>query len=272
MKIITFIGSSGQGALERLRTLVDMTTILYDIITRLLFNKDTHISQKQIINQILFIGLDALPVIALIAIILGFFMGVQLLGNIEQIGADNTIYFGGIVSLVSVREVGPLITAVVVIGRSGAALTTFLGNMKVTKEIAALDAMGVSLIDYLIIPSFFGMIISLVCLNFYFAIIAILGTIIGAHTVSQIPVQQLWYQIVKSLSMVDILISLIKGISAGVLISVTSCYYGLSVGSVRIVPRAVFRTVVLSILSVITINVTINILKIAFKKFIIYVF
>jgi len=84
-------------------------------------------------------------------------------------------YFGNILIRVVIRELGPFFTSFVVIGRSGSALATFIGNMRVSKEISALEVMGVDPVRFLIMPAFVAMVVSMVCLSVYFDIIAIIG-------------------------------------------------------------------------------------------------
>lgn len=265
MELIT---KTGRKSLEFFSTFKDVTGLCYDMITRMLFNKETHITRSQVINQILFIGLDAVILTIILAVVSGTIATYQLVDNGANIRA--TSFFGKLMVLI-IKDISPIITAIIVVGRSGSAFTTFLGNMQVTRETDALKAMGISIIDFLCIPSFIGMIISLICLNFYFSIVATLSGIFVALYSSQVPFVVLLAQILEELNFLNIIESIFKCATFGVVISTISSYHGLAVRSIRIVPRAVFRTVVSSIAFVIFTNVIITILFIYLKDILFHV-
>lgn len=262
------ISKAGRKTLDFFSTFRDVTSLFYDMVTRMLFNRETHITRSQVINQILFIGLDALILTLILAVGLGTLTTHQLVDNGANIQA--TSFFGKLM-VVIIKDISPIVTAIVVVGRSGSAFTTFLGNMQVTRETDALKAMGISTIDFLCIPSFIGMIISLICLNFYFSIAATLSGVYVALYSSQVPFVILLSQILTELNFLNIIESIVKCITFGVIISTISSYHGLAVRSIRIVPRAVFRTVVSSIAFVIFSNIIITVLFIYLKDFLFHV-
>jgi phospholipid/cholesterol/gamma-HCH transport system permease protein len=148
----------------------------------------------------------------------------------------------------------------VVIGRSGAALAAYIGNMRVNKEIAALEAIGVDLVHFLVIPAFTGMIVSLICLTIYFDIIAIVGGLLLASINSMAPFTGFVVKVAEAMSARDIFISLLKNILFGAAIALISCYHGLKVENVRIVPRAVFRAVVGSMIVTMIMNLLLTVI------------
>lgn len=262
------VSKTGRKALEFFATFRDVTALFYDMVTRMFFNKETHITRSQVINQILFIGLDALILTFVIAVGIGTLATHQLVDNGANIQA--TSLFGRIMVII-IKDISPIVTAIVVVGRSGSAFTTFLGNMQVTRETDALKAMGISTIDFLCIPSFIGMIISLICLNFYFSVAATFSGVYVALYSSQVPIVVLLSQILSELNFLNIIESILKCATFGIIISTISSYHGLAVRSIRIVPRAVFRTVVSSIAFVIFSNVFITLLFVYLKDFLFYV-
>lgn len=265
MEIVT---RTGRKTIEFFATFRDVTGLFYDMTTRMLFNKETHITRSQVVNQILFIGLDAVLLTILLAVGFGVLATQQLVDNGANIRA--TSFFGKLMVLI-IKDISPIITAIIVVGRSGSAFTTFLGNMQVTRETDALKAMGIPVIDFLCIPSFLGMIISLICLNFYFSIAATTSGIFVALASSQIPFVVLLSQILEELNFLNIIESIVKCTIFGIVISTISSYHGLAVRSIRIVPRAVFRTVVSSIAFVIFTNIIITIIFTHLRDFLFYV-
>jgi phospholipid/cholesterol/gamma-HCH transport system permease protein len=262
---VGFLNRAGAGTLEKLGLIYGGIGLGYDAVAGLLIRSGRrHISLRQIVNQILFTGVDALVIVGLIALSCGVTIAVQATTNMPQIGASQ--YFGMIMVIAVIRELGPFFTSIVVIGRSGAALAAYIGNMRVTKEIAALEVMGINLSHFLVMPAFLGMLISLVCLNIYFDIFAILGGLLVAKLFVNVQFLALVREVLHALSLVDIVVSLIKCVLFGAVIAIVSCYQGLSVTSIRIVPRAVFRAVVGSIVVTIITNVILTVSFYAFTN------
>jgi phospholipid/cholesterol/gamma-HCH transport system permease protein len=167
-------------------------------------------------------------------------------------------YFGKIMSVAIVRELGPFFTSLVVVGRSGAALAAYIGNMRITKEIDALEIMGINVIHFMVLPALLGMVVSLFSLNVFFDIIAIVGGLFVAKFIVGLNFSSLLYDVYLALSMKDILIFIFKSILFSTIIASVSCYFGLSVQNIRMVPRAVFSAVVVSLMVTIVLNLIIT--------------
>ena len=138
-----------------------------------------------IARQILFTGVDALPVTSVIALLLGIIIITQAGTQLPRLGAGGLV--GSIIVVSVIRELGPLLTAFVVMGRSGTAIATELGNMSVTREIVALRLMGIPLSRFVIMPRMVGMIVSMICLTFYFDMVAIVGGYVVAKVQLTVP-------------------------------------------------------------------------------------
>lgn len=252
----------GERVTEKARTFYDMTGLFYDTVTSLLFGAGKRkISLKEVVDQVLFTGVDAFGIVGLIGLLCGVTIAVQGMNNMSQIGAGE--YFGKLMVIAVVRELGPFFTSLVVIGRSGAALAAYIGNMRVNKEIAALEVMGIDLTGHLVVPAFVGMILSLICLNIYFDLIAIVGGLLVAKVTVLTPFRAFLGRVIGALSWMDILLTVLKNLLFGAVIATVSCYHGLAVTSVRIVPRAVFRAVVGSMIVTMLLNVFITIACVA---------
>lgn len=191
-------------------------------------------------RQILFTGVDALPVVGTIALIIGLIIILQAGTMLPKVGAGALL--ANIIVLTVIRELGPLLTAFILVWRSGTAMCTELGNMRVGQEIAALEAMGISLIRFLITPRLVGAIVAMVCLTVYFDFMAIVGGFLVAKVNLTIPTAAYLREIGKALSIADILITVIKSVLFGLTIAVICCHHGLSVvGSTTEVPQQTTR-------------------------------
>lgn len=201
---------------------------------------------RVIARQILFTGVDALPVVGAIALMLGLIVIIQAGLALPQVGAGE--FMAHVVVVALVRELGPLLTAFIVVWRSGTAMCTELGNMRVGREIDALEAMGISVVRFLVMPRVVGAVVSIVCLTVYFDLVAIIGGFLVAKVALTIPFLVYLTEIEKALSVADVLITLIKSALFGLTIAVICCHHGLAVaGAVTEVPqqnsRAMLNTV-----------------------------
>jgi phospholipid/cholesterol/gamma-HCH transport system permease protein len=131
--------------------------------------------------------------------------------------------------------------------------------MRVSKEISALEVMGVDPVRFLIMPAFVAMVVSMVCLSVYFDIIAIIGGYFVAQLNVDLPFGIFFSTVLDALSVQEIAISMFKNILFGSIIAIVSCYYGLAVNNIREVPQAARKSVVSSMIATITINVVVTI-------------
>lgn len=199
---------------------------------------------NQLSRQILYTGVEAFWLIGITAFLCGSTIVIQAMTNMPKFGI--TEYFGNILIITVIRELGPFITAIVVVGRSGAALAAHIGTMRVNKEVSALEVMGIDPVQFLVVPALYGMISSVLCLIIYFDIIAIVGGIIVANFFVDIPLWIFIMKVIDALTLFDIIMPLLKGFLFGIVIAVMSTWYGLDVQNVRGVPQAAINAVVSS--------------------------
>jgi len=196
-----------------------------------------------IMKQIKFTGLDALPFTMMIALILGSLVIIQAIPQLSLLGASEMI--GNILVIAVIRELGPLLTAIVVIARSGTAISAELGNSVVLREIEALEAMGINPFHYTIVPRIIASVVSVFCLTIYFDITAIFGGYLIASTRLVLPFQSFINNVIGALTPYDIYLSIAKSLLFGFLIAIVCCYYGLKVHrSPTEVPQAVTKGVI----------------------------
>ncbi len=198
-------------------------------------------------RQILFTGLEAARFVALIALLVGLAVVLQAQVFLRKFGQSSLL--GPILVMVLIREVGPLLTNFVVIGRSGTAMATEMANMKVHGEVHVLDAQGLDPFPYLVMPRVLGAALSIFCLTVVFITVSILsgfvmGLLLGAQTGGPgVFVDSVF----ASITQADVMNLLVKSFVPGLLTGVICCTEGLSVqGAVTEVPQAATRAVVRS--------------------------
>ncbi len=207
---------------------------------------------SQLVSRTYLTGVEAIPLVVFVALIIGTVTIVQAVSVMPKIGAGD--YFGSVMVVVVIREMGPLFTAFLIAGRTGSALSTFLGNMKVQQEIDALRVMGINPTRYLIYPALMGTMIAMFGLTVLFNLTSILGGYFVVRSLAGIIPQfadlelslgLFLERIFSSMSLVDGLLAIAKPVFFGMVISLISCYHGITVGNdTRQVPDATNRAVV----------------------------
>src|SRR5271155_4709905 len=128
---------------------------------------------ERALAQAMEVGVRALPVLSLITFFIGLILAIQGAYELKKFGAIH--FVADAVAITMTRELGPLITAIVVIGRSGSAFAAEIGTMKVNEEIDALETMAISPIQFLVTPKFLAMILMVPCLTFWADFMGVLG-------------------------------------------------------------------------------------------------
>jgi len=208
-------------------------------------------------TQIYFTGWQAMPLISILALGTGGILVIQGMTNLTLLGGTEMI--GNLIVVVLVREVGPLLTALVVIARSGTAVATEVGNMRANREIEALESMGINPLSYIVFPRILGGIVSVLCLAFYFIIIAIFGGYLITQFFHDIPFSFYSENLLRAFGKEDAAIFLLKNGFSGIIIFVVSCFQGLSVQkSPHEVPQVTTQAVVKSIIYVTVFNLAVT--------------
>lgn len=201
-----------------------------------------------LLKQILFTGFDALKLIGVIALVMGGLV-LFIADSLSQALFFDENLLGTMMSQLILRELAPLFTAIIVIGRSATAIATELGNMKVNHEIEAIETLGIDPIHYLIAPRILGMLISLIFLVIYFFFIALVGGYIFSNSMFglRMPFDEYLYTVFRNMSFSDIGMALLKTFFFGIFISAIACYKGLKIQrSITFVPVVATQTVVSS--------------------------
>ena len=206
-----------------------------------------------LVSQIYFTGVLALPLMTFIALAVGSIVVMQSNAQLSFFGSQEMM--GNILVVTIVREVGPLLTALIVIARSGTAVASELGNMQVNREIEGLRMMGIEPLSYVVFPRIMGGIIGLMCLAFYFNTVALLGGFFVASSVSELTFSFYVEVISFALSTEDFFLNIFKNILGGIIIFSIACEEGLKVSSgPHEVPIATTNSVVSAIVTVMAFN------------------
>ncbi len=204
-------------------------------------------------SQIYFTGFEALPLISVLALATGVICVLQGCAQLQSLGQASMV--GTLLIVIIVREIGPLLTALIVVARSGTAVASEIGNMRANREIEALETMGINPLSYIVFPRIVGGTVSVVCLAFYFNIVALFGGFLVASLLKDMPFAFYTDLLANAMTSEDLLMFLIKNSFSGMIIFVVSCYQGLSVKqSSHEVPQATTKAVVNSIIYVVGFN------------------
>ena len=202
------------------------------------------------LRQMVIVGFDAIPIVSLISMFIGIIIALQGAYALRKFGALN--YVVDMVAVTITRELGPLLTAIIVIGRSGSSFAAEIGTMKVGEEVDALQTMGLNPIRFLVVPRYFAMLIMLPCLTTVADTAGVLGGALFAIVNMGWSLQNYLLRTIDALLMRDIVTGLIKSMVFAVIITKIGCYEGFTVqGGAEGVGRSTTASVVKSIFSVI---------------------
>ncbi len=194
------------------------------------------------------VGADGVPIVALLLFLVGLIIAFQSAVQLERFGA--TVYVADAVAVSITTELGPLMTAIVIAGRSGPALAAELGMMKVNEELNALETMGLDPIRFLVVQRVVAVTLLAPVLTAYAMAVGVLGGVLVMVTLG-FPVGVTWSQLQGAVGAHDVLVGVTKGVVFGTLTAGLSCLRGLQA---RLGPTAVgeatTRAVVSSILAV----------------------
>jgi phospholipid/cholesterol/gamma-HCH transport system permease protein len=213
-----------------------------------------------IISQIYFTGRMAIPIVVFVASIVGALTVIQ--ANMHSQILGSTEVMGQILVIAIIREIGPLVTALLIIARSGTAVASELGNMIVNKEIDALRSLAIDPMAYIVFPRLLSGIISLICLAFFFNTSAFLSGFVVSSWMQDLSLNEYIFSLSNALSLQDLAMNTLKNALSGLLIFGVCSYKGLSekVGPHE-VPISTTEAVVLSLMLVISVHFALSLLS-----------
>lgn len=199
------------------------------------------------------VGTKSMPVVAVTGAFIGMVMAVEMINQFRVLGQEERI--GGIISLVVLKQIGPVLAAVMLAGRVGGALTAELGTMNVTEQLDALRVMGSDPIRYLVVPRFLACLLLTPILTIYSDLLGVLGGWVVSTQLMGVASEPFWRYAAASVDNWQIMEGLVKSVFFGGAIGMISCYKGFTCGAgASGVGRACTESFVTSFLSIIVIN------------------
>ena len=212
--------------------------------------KNKFVKRDSIFFQMVFAGIGSLIIAFFVAFFTGIVIAMQSAYQLSRFGAN--IYVAPMVSVGIARELGPVLTALVVAGRVGAAIAAELGTMKVTEQIEALETMALSPVRFLVVPRFLALLVMLPCLTIFADIMGIFGGfLVGVFNLHLDPYRYITFSF-KFMEWKDVWTGLVKSVTFAIIISMIGCYMGLKTkGGAEGVGKATTLSVVTSFILII---------------------
>ncbi len=242
--------AAGLHATRGLLFIGDLSVLLFQAFRELpgILRRGFRPVSRVYLKQVYFTGLEALTVIVTLFLLIGIVIITQF---ISLAGVGSAPLTGKVLVWIVVRELGPLLTAVIVIARSGTAIATELATMKIGGELGVLESLGIPPVRYLILPRIAGVTTAIMVLTLYAEIVSVAGGFVAASLAWGISLDQYSQGIVPFLTLREIGVSILKSFVFGILVSGACCRQGISVGeSLTQIPQAGTKGVMRSLLLV----------------------
>ncbi len=219
----------GDGLLRLGHHLRDGTKLIGQLLLDVahLAHKPSEIPHREISANLFKSGVRAMPVTAMVGFLIGVVMSYLSALQLKQFGGE--IYIVNILGVGIIRELGPVLVAILVAGRSGSAMTAQLGVMRVTDEIDALSTMGVSRSLRLVLPKIVALAVAMPLLVLWTSAIALIGGMISAQLQLDISYGFFFETLPKVVSVTNLWIGLVKGVIFGLMVALVACHFGLRV-------------------------------------------
>jgi phospholipid/cholesterol/gamma-HCH transport system permease protein len=229
--IVILAGWIGRRTLYAFAYLVDLFLFCGNALSfgrkhRNIWNRATYSS---IIAQIIFSGVDALPIVTVLGMAIGVGITTHLIHLIFTLGNINDV--ARMMSEVIVMELGPIVTAIILIGRSGSAVTVDLGTMKVNRQIEGLEVLGVDVDDVFVVPRLVAIAVSQLILALWFTSIILLSGVLSSTFFYGTSATLFLQELFATFTLGDTFNFVVKNLVFGLLIGGGACFHGLKVGS-----------------------------------------
>jgi phospholipid/cholesterol/gamma-HCH transport system permease protein len=175
------------------------------------------------------VGVEAIPIVSLITFLFGLILALQTAHELKKLGMINLVADTVVISIL--RELGPLLTAIVVIGRSGSAFAAEIGTKKVTEEVDALRTMAVDPVAFLVAPKFLAMLLMVPCLTIWADVMGVFGGSVFGVAVGAFTFQSYFRQSLNAIGLQDVYTGLIKSALFALVITAVGCREGFATGA-----------------------------------------
>jgi len=257
-EVIIGIGKGGDEALKDAHDIVSFIGRTANATVQALI-RPRSVRLASISRQVAETGIDALPIVGLMALMISVVIAYQSVAQLRLYGAENLTI--NLVAISMLREMGVLVTAIMVAGRSGSAFTAEIGVMKAREEIDALHAMGLDPMRLLVVPRLIGLLITLPLLTLFADVVGLFGGAIATQALLHVSPAQFIEHVRGAVDSYDLLVGLIKAPVFAVVIAIIGCMHGLRVrGSAESVGHETTRAVVKAIFLVIVLDALFSIL------------
>jgi phospholipid/cholesterol/gamma-HCH transport system permease protein len=227
-------------AKDKVQTVQDYALFCVQAVANL-FRKPLYVSD--ILRQADAIGVGSLPIVVLTGFFTGAVLAVQASNTLQRFGSITLV--GQLVSLSMVRELGPVLTSLMVAGRNASGMASELGSMVVTEQIDAMRALGTDPMKKLVTPRVFATVFMLFFLTIISDLVGLTGGLFIAKVLLRLDARQYWYNAWQTLVFQDVFMGLIKPVLFGFVIATVGCFYGVNArGGTQGVGRATTQAVV----------------------------
>jgi phospholipid/cholesterol/gamma-HCH transport system permease protein len=247
-----FLENIGESTLEAWRSGKELVTFLGELIQSFgrFFRGTATYLKSDVTQHIQEAGAEALPIVSLISLLIGMIFAFVGVMQLKLFGAG--IYTADLVAVAMVREMAPIMTAIIMAGRTGAAYAAQIGTMKVNEEIDALTTLGVNAIDFLVTPRVIALIVMMPLLTLYGSLMGILGGMLVGLSMLDVSLVQYIEQTINSLKLNSLFSGLFKCIVYGSLVALAGCQQGIACGSSAMaVGQATTKAVVMGIVLIV---------------------
>ena len=255
-RITNAIGYLGHRVITYLVHLVRLTQLAVDTLWWIFIApfKGKKVRWRSTIEQMMLMGFDSVPIVCTIAFFVGLILAMQAAYQLKRFGA--TIFVADLVGVSVIRELGPMLTAIIIAGRSGSAIAAEIGTMKVAEELDAFKTMGINPIGFLVAPRAIAMLLVLPCLTIFADLVGILGGFLFAITTLDFSSVRYLNQTAAALTIKDLMTGLFKSGFFAIMIVMIGCYEGFTTNDGAAgVGKSTTASVVASIFMIITADV-----------------
>jgi phospholipid/cholesterol/gamma-HCH transport system permease protein len=259
--VLYVVGTTGRASLRATHAALNVCVLMCETLNWMLIQpfRGKGLRVRSTLIHFVEFGAHSLPIVALICFLTGAIMAMQGSYQLARFGA--TQYIANLVGVAAMREFAPLMTAIILTGRSGSAIAAEIGSMKVAEEIDALEVMGVNPIKFLVVPKFLGMVFAVPCITILATFIMIFGGYLIGVTLVGIDSTTYIEQTIQSLQAKDFWTGIQKSIFFALTICWVGVYRGFQVeGGAEGVGKQTTSSVVTSIFLIVIVDLVFTVL------------